>query len=99
MKLTSGISIRVTKKPGDVNRKENGDIDIIFTETYPLSNGTNIPKLGFGTRFIEGNRAGIKHWHGAKKDSWFSHLAVECPGAKCHNEWCEPVVDDHYRNL
>lgn len=22
---------------------------------------------------------GIKHWHGAKKDSWFSHIAIECP--------------------
>ena len=68
MKLTSGISIRVTKKPGDVNRKENGDIDIIFTETSPLSNGTNIPKLGFGTRFIEDIRAGVKHWHGGCKE-------------------------------
>lgn len=24
--------------------------------------------------------AGIKHWHGAKAHSWFSHLAVECLG-------------------
>lgn len=24
--------------------------------------------------------AGVKHWHGAKANSWFSHLAVECPG-------------------
>ena len=23
---------------------------------------------------------GIKHWHGAAKDSWFSHLAIEVPG-------------------
>jgi quercetin dioxygenase-like cupin family protein len=21
----------------------------------------------------------VKHWHGAAKDSWFSHLAVEIP--------------------
>ena len=40
--------------------------------------------------------AGVKHWHGAKKDSWFSHLAVECPGTDCHNEWCEPVNDEWY---
>ena len=43
--------------------------------------------------------AGVKHWHGAKKDSWFSHLAVECPGQECHNEWCEPVDDEHYNSL
>ena len=32
--------------------------------------------------------AEVKHWHGAKKDSWFSHLAVEVPGEECSNEWC-----------
>ena len=35
--------------------------------------------------------AEVKHWHGAKKDSWFSHIAVEVPGENCRNEWCEPV--------
>ena len=24
--------------------------------------------------------AGVKHWHGAAPDSWFSHLAIEVPG-------------------
>ena len=43
--------------------------------------------------------AGVKHWHGAKKDSWFSHLAVEVPGANCSTEWCEPVSDEVYLNL
>jgi hypothetical protein len=23
--------------------------------------------------------ANVKHWHGAKADSWFSHIAVEVP--------------------
>ena len=36
--------------------------------------------------------AEVKHWHGAKKDSWFSHIAVEVPGENCSNEWCEPVT-------
>lgn len=31
--------------------------------------------------------ANIKHWHGAKKNSWFSHIAVEVPGEDCTNEW------------
>ena len=38
----------------------------------------------------------VKHWHGAKKDCWFSHLAVECPGTECSNEWLEAVDDAHY---
>ena len=43
--------------------------------------------------------AEVKHWHGAKKDSWFSHLAVEVPGEECSNEWCEPVSDEQYESL
>ena len=43
--------------------------------------------------------AGIKHWHGAAPDSWFSHLAVEVPGEETENEWCEPVSDEDYGRL
>ena len=43
--------------------------------------------------------ANVKHWHGAKKDSWFSHIAVEVPGEETSNEWCEPVSDEEYDKL
>ena len=39
---------------------------------------------------------GVKHWHGAAPDSWFSHLAVEVPGENGSNEWLEPVDDEQY---
>lgn len=39
---------------------------------------------------------GVKHWHGAAPDSWFSHLAVEVPGVDGSNEWLEPVGDAVY---
>ncbi|MDO5558033.1 MAG: carboxymuconolactone decarboxylase family protein [Oscillospiraceae bacterium] len=39
---------------------------------------------------------GVKHWHGAAKDSWFSHLAVEVPGDNSSNEWLEAVTDKEY---
>lgn len=42
---------------------------------------------------------GVKHWHGAKKDSWFSHIAIEMPGEECSNEWCEQVTDEEYNKL
>ncbi len=42
---------------------------------------------------------GIKHWHGAAPDSWFSHLAVEVPGENTANEWLEPVTDEEYGRL
>lgn len=43
--------------------------------------------------------ANVKHWHGAKKDSWFSHISVEVPGEETANEWCEPVTDETYGSL
>ena len=42
---------------------------------------------------------GVKHWHGAAPDSWFSHLAVEVPGENGSNEWLEPVTDEVYSTL
>ena len=43
--------------------------------------------------------ANVKHWHGAAKDSWFVHLAVEVPGEQTANEWCDPVRDEEYGRL
>lgn len=43
--------------------------------------------------------AGVKHWHGAAKNSWFAHLAVEVPGEKTENQWLEPVDDEQYSAL
>ena len=43
--------------------------------------------------------AGVKHWHGAAPDSWFSHLAIEAPGENGSNEWLEPVDDTQYGDL
>jgi len=43
--------------------------------------------------------AGVKHWHGAAKDSWFSHLALEVPGENTSNEWLEPVSEEWYGKL
>lgn len=43
--------------------------------------------------------ANVKHWHGAKKDGWFSHIAVEVPGENTSNEWQEPVTDEQYNAL
>ena len=40
---------------------------------------------------------GVKHWHGATKDSWFQHLASHIHvGDPESNEWLEPVTDEQY---
>ena len=41
----------------------------------------------------------VKHWHGAKKDSWFRHIAIEVPGVENSNEWLEEVDDEAYLQL
>jgi len=38
---------------------------------------------------------GVKHWHGATKDSWFEHIAITAGTP----EWLEPVNDEWYNNL
>jgi quercetin dioxygenase-like cupin family protein len=43
--------------------------------------------------------ANVKHWHGAKADSWFAHIAVEVPGEETGTEWCETVDDGAYQAL
>ena len=43
--------------------------------------------------------ANVKHWHGAAKDSWFQHLAVEVAGEETSNEWCEAVSPEDYAKL
>lgn len=43
--------------------------------------------------------ANVKHWHGAAKDGWFSHIAVECPGENTKTEWCEAVSDEECDKL
>lgn len=43
---------------------------------------------------------GVKHWHGAARDSWMQHLtyhtAVQSGNS---NEWLEPVTDEAYNKL
>ena len=43
--------------------------------------------------------ANVKHWHGAAKDSWFTHLSVEVKSEKGPVKWLEPVEDEIYDKL
>lgn len=41
----------------------------------------------------------VKHWHGAKKDSWFSHIAIEIPGENTKTIWLDKVTNEEYSKL
>ena len=43
---------------------------------------------------------GVKHWHGAQRDSWFQHYTTHvATGGEQSNEWLEPVTDEIYNQL
>lgn len=41
----------------------------------------------------------VKHWHGAAKNSWFSHIAISVPAEGASTEWLEAVSDKEYAKL
>jgi quercetin dioxygenase-like cupin family protein len=41
----------------------------------------------------------VRHWHGAAKDSWFVHIAIEANAKAGPAEWMEPVADEEYARL
>lgn len=41
----------------------------------------------------------VKHWHGAAKDSMFSHIAIAVPAENSSSEWLERVSDEEYSKL
>ena len=84
--------------------------DILGEETRNLAVLAALPGCGGAELFGKAPRAlkagdvveiapEVKHWHGAAKDSWFSHLAVEVPAEGASNEWLEAVSDEDYANL
>ncbi len=43
--------------------------------------------------------ADVKHWHGAARDSWFAHLAIEVHPESGPVQWLERVSDEEYDRL
>ena len=43
--------------------------------------------------------ANLKHWHGAAKNSWFQHIAIEVTGEDTHTEWLGFLSKDDYEKL
>lgn len=38
----------------------------------------------------------VKHWHGASRDSWFTHISIEVPAQGGNTEWLDPVDEGQY---
>ena len=95
----------VTFEPGcrnnwHIHKSENGGGQILICvegEGWYQEMGKKAQSLKPGD--IVAIPPNVKHWHGAKKDSWFSHIAVEVPGTNTSNEWCEPVTAEEYSKV
>lgn len=58
------------------------------------------PAVALGPGDIIDIPEGVKHWHGAQKDSWFQHVATHVKtGGEERNEWLEAVDDGEYQTL
>lgn len=103
---TEGVNIvNVTFEPGCRNNwhihhatKEGGQILLCTDgEGWYQEEGKKAIKLAPGS--VVYIRSEVKHWHGATKDSWFSHIAIAVPGENTSNEWLEAVSDEEYNEL
>ena len=106
MLSTEGIFIgNVTFEPGcrnnwHIHNADNGGGQILLcTAGKGWYQEWNKPAQALRPGDVVKIPAGVKHWHGAAKDSWFAHVAVEVPGDNTSNEWLEPVSDEDYKEL
>ena len=103
MLSTKGVSIgNVTFEPGCRNfghiHHKGGQI-LLVTGGCGWYQEWEKPAIQLHAGDVVNIPAGVKHWHGAAKDSWFAHLAVAVPAEGASNEWLEAVSDEAYNGL
>ena len=42
---------------------------------------------------------GVKHWHGAVKDSWFTHIGIVTNAEQGVSDGCEHISEEEYQKL
>lgn len=90
---------QVTFAPGTINHWHSHNLPQILIGTggegWVQKEGTEPIKMTEGTVVVI--EAGTRHWHGAARDSWFSHLSV-IVGDEDTN-WQELVDQAFYESL
>ena len=95
----------VTFEPGCRNNwhihhaEENGGQILLVTkgEGWYQEEGKPAQKLKPGD--VVSIPPNVKHWHGAAKDSWFTHIAIAVPAKDASTDWLEEVSDAEYNKL
>ena len=103
---TQGVPIsNVTFEPGCRNNwhihqaTEGGGQILLCTEGQGWYQEWGKPAQQFSPGDVVFIPAGVKHWHGAARESWFAHLSIAVPGRDTANEWLEPVTEEDYTKL
>ncbi|WLP89982.1 cupin domain-containing protein [Gordonia sp. NB41Y] len=104
---TEGVAVsNVTFEPGCRNNWHihhsdgaGGDQILLCTAGSGWYQAQGEPPISLDPGTVIRVPAGTTHWHGAKADSWFSHLAFIVPGEGLRNEWLDPVADVEYHRL
>lgn len=101
---TSGLKCtvgNVTFEPGCRNNwhKHPGGQILLVTEGRGWYQEWGSPARKLGPGDAVEIPAGVKHWHGAAKDSPLVHLAIGPNAGKGPAEWLEPVSDGEYGKL
>lgn len=99
------LLVNVTFEPGTRNHwhahhaEQGGGQILVCTagEGWYQEDGKTAQELTEGTVIVI--PPGVKHWHGAKADSWFAHIAIDVPGVNARTEWMEAVSEEAYRAL
>ena len=105
MSKTNLFLANVTFEPGCRNNwhihhaKSGGGQILICTAGYGWFQQEGEEAISLEPGMVVTIPANVKHWHGAKKDSWFSHISIEVPGEETSNEWCEAFSDEEYNKL
>lgn len=103
MLTTEGVSIgNVTFEPGCRNNwhvHNGGGQILLVTAGRGWYQAWGEPARELHPGDVVNIPAGVKHWHGAAKDSWFTHLAVAVPSDDGTTIWMEPVDDEQYGAL
>jgi len=96
------ISYNVTFEPGcrnnwHIHHKGGQILFCIAGEGWYQEEGKPAQSLHPG--YVVNIPAGVKHWHGATKDSWFAHIALSVPAEGATTEWLNAVTDEVYNKL
>lgn len=91
----------VNFEPGCINKWHEHTVPQILVcvagEGWVQEEGKPAHKMTPGDVYIVSPNT--RHWHGAAKDSWFSHLSIMADTDQAKTTWYEDVAPDYYNNL